>query len=490
MSSETRPFRLSPAWIAGLLALLAYVLLNILRIGGDDFVYNFNSAIVIPFAFGATVAAFVLWRRVAVSRRDQLLWGGMSLGLALWTIAEMYWAVAGYLGAEVPYPSLADAFWLLGYLPLYIALIARGRDLPTVANRRRLLVPVALSLISLAATIFLIFIPIVRASDPANGIENALNLLYPLSDLVLLILVLRLFFSYQQGEHGAAWNWIMLSFVFTSLGDLVFAFATAADLYYPDGRANLLSTLGSDVPYTLSYALMLVGFLRRLTQKKLAQRRYAVSAAAPDLVPNAHLLVFLQSADRVTTVSDNFARIFPGESFGGKTLAEVLGLSQAEADQLVRPLKAGGTLSEVEATAMTRAGQQRAWISGIPLVYVGNEYDGGVLLVRLASEEASVDAMLSEYQKSMLRSLMEKTGTGRKEDEQVRTLLGTYFGGVLTELYRSRRGRGRTVHGKCPGGRAGGGGPAERLGYGHPGPEPARHAADIHARKCAWRCRR
>lgn len=433
MNSLTNPFKAGWALVAALLALLAYVVLNILRLGGDDLVYNFNSAIVIPFALGATVAVVVLWRRIAVSSRDQLLWGGMSIGLALWTIAEMYWAVAGYLGAEVPYPSLADAFWLLGYLPLYLALIARGRDLPLVANRRRLLVPLALSLLSLTATVFLIFIPIVRAGEPANGIENALNLLYPLSDLVLLILVLRLFFSYEQGEHGGAWNWIMLSFVFTSLGDLVFTFASAADLYYPDGKANLLSTLGADVPYTLSYVFMLLGAVLRLTRDKQTSG-ILEQPAALDLVPTTHVLVLLQAADRVTTVSDNCIRIFPGESFSGKHLAELLGVSRAETDQLLRPLTEGETLSEVEATAMTRAGKQRAWISGIPLVDAGKQYEGAVLLVRLVSDDASVDSMLSEYQRTMVRSVMEKTGTDRKEDEQICTLLGAYFGGLLTEL--------------------------------------------------------
>jgi hypothetical protein len=64
-------------------------------------------------------------------------------------------------------------------------------------------------------------------------------------------------------------------------------------------------------------------------------------------------------------------------------------------------------------------------------MYAGNQYEGGVLLVRLVSDDVSVDSRLSDYHGAMVRSVMEKTGTDRKEDEQIRTLLGAYFGGLL-----------------------------------------------------------
>ena len=51
-------------------------------------------------------------------RTNRLLWGGLLAGWALWVIAEILWVVYGNLYQEIPYPSPADFFWLIGYVPM------------------------------------------------------------------------------------------------------------------------------------------------------------------------------------------------------------------------------------------------------------------------------------------------------------------------------------------------------------------------------------
>src|SRR5574341_1638519 len=71
----------------------------------------------------ATIFAIRLWFS---NRSDNFLnrfWGLMTLGIAFWAIAECIWLYLSLVSSEVPYPSAADFFWVLGYIPVTIAFI-------------------------------------------------------------------------------------------------------------------------------------------------------------------------------------------------------------------------------------------------------------------------------------------------------------------------------------------------------------------------------
>ena len=109
---------------------LIYILINLAVIGGDEFVYSLNNNITIPLAIFTTLFAFSLWSLLNIGRTNRLLWGGLLAGWALWTIAEILWVVYGFIYQDIPYPSPADAFWLVGYIPMGYGLYYRSRELP------------------------------------------------------------------------------------------------------------------------------------------------------------------------------------------------------------------------------------------------------------------------------------------------------------------------------------------------------------------------
>lgn len=417
------------------LALVAiYIAINLFRIGSDEFIFTLNNFIVVPLAFGTTFLSFMLWRQLKAGSLNSLLWLGLTIGWAMWTIAELWWAIAGLIGQESPYPSWADFLWLAGYIPFYFALWGRFRSLPkNISSTQRAAVWI-LTLFLVLLAIVLVILPIIRYSDPSAIIENIISILYPLADTVLLIFVLQVLFSYQKGIYGRAWQWISFGFIIFSLADLLFSYANVHDLYYPEQQVNLLSTIGVDVPYNLSYLVWIVGLFILQYLLKTYQPT-AKDVQKLQLVPNTHLLVFTKGDDTVIDVSRNYSSVYSVDSVKGKTISEVLGLSPEDESFINSEIKAKGVLKETLFRANTRAGQKEILVSGIVYLNPQKKYSGVMLLVRVLVEDHSLDNLLGDYEKEMVRSLLGKTGTGEKEMAEIKQLLADYYATHLAALY-------------------------------------------------------
>lgn len=418
--------KLSWKQIVVIFVAIAYVAFNGFRIGGDAFVIALNNNIVIPLAIVVTLLTIILWRRMARGGHSRVLWTGLAIGWALWTIAEFWWGFAAIIGQEVPYPSWADFFWLAGYIPMSIALWERIRSLPrNITSMQRAGIWGSV-LLSVGWTIWFVLIPILQNNDPAAVLESILNILFPLADLILLVLVLRIFFTYQQGMVGRAWGWLSAGFILHSLSNLIFSYASTADLYYPDGHVNLISTLGVDVPYNLAYLLWLVG-LWIVYMVHNTHRVFPETNTTLETIPNTHLLVFTKGDDLVIDVSRNYSQVFLLETVLGSTVAEALGVSREEADALLGENKTKHILTEREVILHTRFGQRKARVSGISIFNPGGEYAGTTLLLRMPTEGRSLDEILPDSQKRMVRSLLNKTGAQENEEREIRQFLSAYY---------------------------------------------------------------
>ncbi len=427
MTTELLPNSLRPFWKQIIVSfVVVYVAINIFRIGGDKFIFNLNTSIVYPLALSVMVLVISLWRRVAIAGRDRLIWSGLAIGWTMWATAEFWWAIAAVVSQEVPYPSWADFFWLAGYIPMYTALWGRIRSLPHHIGPLKKAGLWSTSLVIVGGTIFFVLVPILQNNDPDAILESALNIFYPLADLILLILVLRIFFAYQQGMYGRAWMWLSAGFVLLTFADFVFSYASTAGLYYPDGQANSLSLI-SDIPYNLSYVLWFIGLYTVRTMQGSYQNFTKVDTPLP-LVPNTHILIFLKSDDTVIDVSQNYPRIFPLETIQDRTISEVLGISPGDTDSLLTDIKANTFLKERPICVNTRQGQQQALVSGTSTAdHQGVHFGVTILLLRLFAEDFTLDELLTDYQRGMLQSLLSKTETEETEVEAIKQLLSKYY---------------------------------------------------------------
>jgi diguanylate cyclase (GGDEF)-like protein len=134
----------------------------------------------------AAGAALCLWAAIASpNRRERRAWLLIGLGVSAWTFGEIYYTAVLWTAEEIPIPSPADAGYLL-FPPFMLAgvlalLRARTRDVPGTLWADGITAALAVS----AASAALVFQTV---SDSVSGqaLEVAVNLAYPLADLVLL----------------------------------------------------------------------------------------------------------------------------------------------------------------------------------------------------------------------------------------------------------------------------------------------------------------
>ncbi len=433
MGNPKRRISINAPAIITFVLIVFYILLNLLQVGGFKFINSLNSLPVAPLAAATTVLAILLWWKIPREDKNRALWLGLAIGWSLWTIAEIYWAVAALTLNEVPYPSIADLMWVLGYLPMYFALWKRRSSLPRVVSTARRWLIALVSLSILALTIVFIIVPGVQSFDPSTFIESVLNVTYPFLDIILLIVVFNLFFTYEQGKSGQAWTWLLMGFVMFSAVDLVFSFANSINMYYPEEQVNLLSTLGIDVPYTLSYVMCIVGLLEfRKLQRLTGFFQEVVRTETP--LPNTHILVSTIRDNTVVDVSKNYQVSYQREFIKGQPLAEVLGITTAETNNLLETLKRQDAMMESQFQATIGGQSIPIGISGIRVTGSLGEFDGVILLVRLYMPYTALDGLLTDYEKDMVRSLLQKTGTLERERSEMKNFLARYHQRFLAEF--------------------------------------------------------
>jgi hypothetical protein len=429
--ASNQQFKIAAIVTAALSAI--YVIINIFVIGGDEFVIGLNNNLTVPLAIFTVIFSVMLWQQVGGGTNSRLLWMHMIVGWVCWTIAEIMWAVFAMLGKEVPYPSWADLFWLIGYIPMGIGLLARARSLPVKPTFGQQLAIWGISLGTVLFTIIFVLKPIIQNNDPAQFLESILNIIYPLADLFLLIIVLYLFFAYNQGAYGFGWRLLLVGFLIHQVSNLLFSYASSSDLYLPNQQANLISTLGVDVPYNLSYVFWLIGiYLLRIL---LSEHRTFELNAQPKPVPNTHFLIFTKSDGKIIDVSHNFPSFFAFEDVKGKALDYVLGFAEPEGLALREKIRVGKKLSDHLVHIKNRSGNsQDAWLCGVAIFTPQGEYSGANYLIRTQVDEA-LDTKLSEAEKSVVRHFL--THNISNENNEMRQLLLDYYLAYIKSLFNT-----------------------------------------------------
>jgi hypothetical protein len=213
----------------------------------------------LPFALLATVYAWRNARRFEAGNPARLDWLLLASGLLCFALAQASLCVYElFLGVKVPFPSIADVFFLLGYPLLTASLFAFIRSYAAAgfpiggAGERWVLAAVTVAACALAG------IPILRpvVAAPAPALEKLLNVAYPVLDFVLLVptvLLLRITVRFRGGAVWKTWLALLGGIVFTFAGDSAFAYLQAL------GETHFLRWV--DVLYVLSFGWIARGVL-------------------------------------------------------------------------------------------------------------------------------------------------------------------------------------------------------------------------------------
>jgi hypothetical protein len=200
-----------------------------------------------PFLAGAAVFssafAFLKYGKHNSRQRFSLIWLCFTLGMALWFLGETSWAIYTLLlNTELPYPSLADVFWLAGYFPMLMALYLYVKTFgPALSWRTVGIAMVTVFILGIAVSAILIT-PIMASET--DSVTLLVDFAYPLLDLVLFSQAVLGFAIFSKGELGKPWFLINAGILLYASGDLLFSYTTVQGTYYNGHPLDLLLNLG------------------------------------------------------------------------------------------------------------------------------------------------------------------------------------------------------------------------------------------------------
>ena len=167
--------------------------------------------------------------RAAAVREERAAWLLMGLGLLAWAAGEVTWTLMLADDPNPPYPSGADVLYLAFYPATYASLLLLARS-RTESFRSSLWLDGAIAALTVAALVAaLAFQPIVDATS-GDTAEIAVNIAYPVGDLLLLTLVVSVF-GLNGWRPDPVWLLICGGLALTALADGLYLVQTATDSY-------------------------------------------------------------------------------------------------------------------------------------------------------------------------------------------------------------------------------------------------------------------
>jgi two-component system cell cycle response regulator len=195
--------------------------------------------------------------RAAARRRERAAWSAVTVGMALFAAADMYYTLVWGDADVVPFPSLADALYLSFYPAVYIGigLLLRARVGRLPAGLWLDGVIGGLAVAALGAT--LVFGPVLSNTHGAV-LTVATNLAYPLADLLLLGILVGIM-AFTGFSLRGQWPLIAVGFSVFAVADSIYLVQTANGTYAANGLL--------DVGWPAALSIIAIGAWRRPSGK-------------------------------------------------------------------------------------------------------------------------------------------------------------------------------------------------------------------------------
>jgi two-component system cell cycle response regulator len=188
------------------------------------------------------VASLLSVASIARRRRERLAWAAITAGLVLWTAGDIVWTFWVSTLDEPPYPSVADIFYLGSYASIYLGviLLLRARVRPVRGSQW---VDGMIGCLAISALAAAALFPAFTGLTEGNATEVAVNLAYPVCDLLLLSFV-ALALGLNRWRLDRSWVLLGLGQVMNVVADVIYAYQDAAGTYVAGGWIDTLWPLG------------------------------------------------------------------------------------------------------------------------------------------------------------------------------------------------------------------------------------------------------
>ncbi|MEM1566426.1 MAG: hypothetical protein QW510_05010 [Candidatus Bathyarchaeia archaeon] len=218
-----------------------------------EFMHLFSNAFPPVISGGAVIVSGLSLERYWRKAKGPFskAWFYFTLGLFFWFMGEAIWA--GYtlvLGVEVPYPSIADVFWLAGYIPFFIALYLYVKIFGCALTKKTLAASMVTTIVLTIIVTGVLLVPVLGAEE--DLLVEVADFAYPLLDLALFSVAHLGLILFWKGKLGKPWFLINLAIAMDTCADILFSYLTAHNAYYCGHMLELL--------YHFSYLLFMLAF--------------------------------------------------------------------------------------------------------------------------------------------------------------------------------------------------------------------------------------
>jgi diguanylate cyclase (GGDEF)-like protein len=211
-----------PLAVAVLLAVaaagtLAHASFAVFGVGKPALDQVFNEWVYDGVLIAAAIACLL---RGILIRRERAAWLMIAIGVLSWTVGDVYWNFELAALDEIPYPSVADVFYIAGYpaLCVGIALLTKAR---LDRFETSLWLDGLIGALAVAAAGAAFLYPALQGSTKGDVATVAVTLAYPLGDLLLLAFVVAaIALSGWRPDRG--WTLLGAGLVVTGIADGIY----------------------------------------------------------------------------------------------------------------------------------------------------------------------------------------------------------------------------------------------------------------------------
>lgn len=400
---------------------LVLIGINLFMLGGNKAPTTINNIANVIGVLLASIFAIQVWLSNTDDEFLNMFWGLLALGLVFWAIAESIWLYLSFVYSEIPFPSLADLFWLLGYIPIIAAFVRRNSQLQVKQTPTQRLINILVAALFITATGFFVIWPTIQAFDPTKILESLLNIAYPLADLTIIILVLSLFFSTQTGRFSVTWQLLGFGFLGMTISDLMFSYGDWNGIYYPDGNPTFFSIV-LDVLYYNSYLLIAIGVLA--FGFILAMDRGIKVKSGSTSLTKSSILIFIDKNNQIISFSENFLGLVNNRNkqvYIKKPLSEALGIAPSALEDIKTKVLLHRSVSNQMLSILRTDGTKKdVWLTAVAIDDHQNQLTNIAIVLRTNLEEKPGEQMaLTPEQEGLVDFYLSTAGTRGNEEKQI-----------------------------------------------------------------------
>ena len=197
------------------------------------------------------------WRE----KRNRLavVWFSLMLGVVLWFVSEVVWAIYPVILGDHLFPLVADVFGLIGYAPILIGLGLQAWPFGENFRTKRMLSAI---LVTIGGGLLALIVLTQAISSQEGLLALIVDYAYPILDCVTLTVAVPVLLVLRRGTFWRPFLFLVLGLVLAVSAHMLSAWATSNGSYYSGHPLELLFDWG--------YLSAALGFY--LMRKKMGAR--------------------------------------------------------------------------------------------------------------------------------------------------------------------------------------------------------------------------